>query len=117
MSNTANFRGNVAGDPVERNGFVEITIAHNPVGKAKERYVPIFLRATAKADSLWGKMMLESKKGERAYVEGQIQMREYEGKNGKGYSLEMPFVNSYEKASSSAPTVDEPAVTEDPFKL
>lgn len=116
MSNTTNWRGNLVADPEIKNGnLVEVVIAHNPLGKAKEKFVPVFVRATLSTESIWGKMAQECRKGDRALIEGQMQIREYEGKKGKGYSVEIPFVSCFEKlgrpemvvpAEAAAPDVD-----------
>lgn len=93
-----NVTGLLVKDPDTRGDLIEITVADNPVGdKEKARYVPDFVRATLKADSVFGRMAAECRKGQKVLVIGKEKRREYEHNGRTGVSNEIPFVDHFEK--------------------
>lgn len=112
--------GNLASDPEVKGEFIELTIADNPRGdKAKARYKTNFVRATFKAGSSGATIAQECKKGDKVTVIGQLMRREFEGKSGKGVSMEIPFVDAIERLAGAGPAAPDAAqtVTDDPFGL
>jgi hypothetical protein len=107
--------GNATADAKTRGEYVEVDFAVNPLGKAKERYEAIFVRATFKVSSPIGKIAAETKKGDRVVVTGRLQQRDYKGKK----YLEIPFVNSFVRIPkdgiATSPNADADAPDDDAF--
>lgn len=111
--NRSNIIGNLASDPEVRGDFIELTVADNPRGeKAKARYKTNFVRATFKAGSVLGTMAAECKKGDKVYIAGETLRREWADKGKSGVSIEMPYVDAFEKCFQNVAGADTAA---DPF--
>lgn len=93
MSNMHTVSGYLTQDAETRGDYIELNIADNPVGKAKERYATMFVRATFKLPNPVAEIAADCKKGDFVVVSGQLQVREYTSKKTKkrGFAYEIPF--------------------------
>jgi len=117
MSNNISFLGTIGKDPelrqVGEHKVLQFSLANN-IGWGDKK------KTLWWSCGLWNKradaMQSILKKGMQVYVTGEVDTREYEGKNGKGFSLELKImdldlVNRSDDGEGSSQAPQSPAAT------